>query len=155
MFKVIDNQEQVEKGAGSGFHWENPKARKVLKDPTSHLGAEIVKEFLEFYSLDYTKNIYCPEVNIRPENEMKRDEITKKAGLKAEVKDKPLLVQLLENYLAGSRAQDEPVNTKKKAPEHSFEENQPAQHIDRAKELLRDVQREEEKGFALGSSQKK
>ena len=29
VFKVIDNQEQVEKGTGSGFHWENPKARKV------------------------------------------------------------------------------------------------------------------------------
>jgi hypothetical protein len=30
VFKVIDNQDQVEKSQGSGFHWENPSAKKVL-----------------------------------------------------------------------------------------------------------------------------
>jgi hypothetical protein len=35
VFKVIDNQDQggADKSQGSGFHWENPKARKVTNDP--------------------------------------------------------------------------------------------------------------------------
>jgi len=62
VFKVIDNQEQVEKG--SGFHWENPLARKVVNTTTGLLCAELVRDFLEFYKLDYTLSIYMPEVNL-------------------------------------------------------------------------------------------
>jgi hypothetical protein len=40
-----------------------------------------VKEYLEFYSLDYTKSIYMPEVNIRPDNQLPREEITSKIGM--------------------------------------------------------------------------
>ena len=62
VFKVIDNQEQVEKG--SAFHWENPKARRVLSSQAGYLCAELIKEFLEFYELDYSLSIYMPEVNL-------------------------------------------------------------------------------------------
>jgi len=123
-----------------------------------------VKEFLEFYSLDYTKNIYCPEVNIRPENAMKREEISQKSGLNSEVKDKPLLVQLLENYLAGGKGEAqgeksalgsiEPLHEIKKASPR-VAESQPIQHIDKANELLDDLHQEEEKGYAINSGSKK
>ena len=63
VFKVIDNQDQIEKGQSS-FHWENPNARKVLQSATGVLCAELVKDFLEFYKLDYTLAIYLPEVNL-------------------------------------------------------------------------------------------
>ena len=64
VFKVIDNQDQVEKGQGSGFHWENPQARRVLSTASGVMCAELVKEFLEFYKLDYSLSIYMPEVNL-------------------------------------------------------------------------------------------
>ena len=64
VFKVIDNQEQVEGRQGSGFHWENPAARKVLEHASGAICAELVKDFLEHYKLDYTLSIYMPEVNM-------------------------------------------------------------------------------------------
>lgn len=49
---------------GSPFHWENPKARKVMSTDAGYLCAEMIKEFLEYYDLDYTLSIYMPEVNL-------------------------------------------------------------------------------------------
>ena len=63
VFKVIDNQEQVEKGQSS-FHWENPAAKKVMQTASGVVCAELIREFLEFYRLDYTLQIYVPEVNL-------------------------------------------------------------------------------------------
>jgi FGFR1 oncogene partner len=64
VFKVIDNQDQIEKGQGSGFHWENPNAKKVLQHTSGVLCAELIRDFLEFYKLDYTLSIFMPEVNL-------------------------------------------------------------------------------------------
>ena len=63
VFKVIDNQDQVEKKQSS-FHWENPKAKMLREQQKSSLMAELIREFLEFYRLDYTLAIYKPECNL-------------------------------------------------------------------------------------------
>jgi len=63
VFKVIDNQDQVEKGV-SNFHWENPQARKATGSIEGLLCAELVRDFMEFYKLDYSLSIYMPEVNL-------------------------------------------------------------------------------------------
>jgi hypothetical protein len=39
----------------SALHWENQKARECLSLPNSTLLAELIREFLEYYKLDYTK----------------------------------------------------------------------------------------------------
>ncbi len=64
VFKVIDNQDQVEKGHGSGFHWENPMARKIMQQASGLICTELIKDFLEFYKLDYSLSIFMPEVNL-------------------------------------------------------------------------------------------
>ena len=63
VFKVIDNQDQVEQRRSS-FHWENPRAKELRESQQSSLMAELIREFLEFYRLDYTLAIYKPETNI-------------------------------------------------------------------------------------------
>ena len=63
VFKVIDNQDQVEQKKSS-FHWENPKAKFLREQKQSTLMAELIREFLEFYRLDYTLAIYKPETNL-------------------------------------------------------------------------------------------
>ena len=63
VFKVIDNQDQVEKGQSS-LHWENPNAKKVMQSASGVVCAELIREFLVFYRLDYTLQIYMPEVNL-------------------------------------------------------------------------------------------
>jgi FGFR1 oncogene partner len=101
VFKVIDNQDQVEKSTASGFHWENPSAKKVLQTASGLICAELVRDFLEFYKLDYTLSIYMPEVNLTQQNAMSKEELSNKVGIKdgASVQ-KPLMMQLLEGFMS-------------------------------------------------------
>jgi FGFR1 oncogene partner len=106
VFKVIDNQEQVEKSQSS-FHWENPQAKKIMQSSQGVVCAELIREFLEFYRLDYTLQIYMPEVNLNHQQAMGKEELTKRAGLPASngaPENKPILMQLLESFLAGDRS---------------------------------------------------
>jgi FGFR1 oncogene partner len=64
VFKVIDNQDQVEQKRSS-FHWENPHAKKMRADTQSSLAAEVIREFMEFYRLDYSLAIFGPEANLK------------------------------------------------------------------------------------------
>lgn len=69
MFKIIDNQDEMEAAGNRGksaLHWENSKAREVLKTSgaMSVLLAELIREYLDFYRLDYTKQIFLPESSL-------------------------------------------------------------------------------------------
>ena len=100
VFKVIDNQDQVE-SKKSNFHWENPHARKLRDNKSSTLAAELIREFLEFYRLDYTLAIYGPEVNLKGKTEDK-DGLARRAGFSTgAAKDKPILLQMLEKFMSG------------------------------------------------------
>ena len=62
VFKIIDNQDEMEnmnprQRAKSALHWENTKARECLTQhgTVSLLVAELIRDYLEFYSLDYTQ----------------------------------------------------------------------------------------------------
>ncbi len=48
----------------SALHWENKKAKEVLQAQHGQLLAELIREYLEFYKLDYTKQIFMPESNL-------------------------------------------------------------------------------------------
>lgn len=67
--------------------------------------AELVREFLEFYRLDYSLQIYLPEVNLNQKEAMSKDELARRSGLpapKGPAETKPLLMQLLESFIAGA-----------------------------------------------------
>jgi hypothetical protein len=104
VFKVIDNQEQVEKGQ-STFHWENPNARKVMQTASGVICAELIREFLEFYRLDYSLQIYLPEVNLAGSSAANKEDLARRAGLAGSfTENKPIMMQLLENFLIGDRS---------------------------------------------------
>ena len=67
------------------------------------LCAELIRDFFEFYKLDYTLSIYMPEVNLNSNNAMSKDELSRKIGLDGEPQ-KPLLVQLLEGFMSNERS---------------------------------------------------
>ena len=58
------------------------------------LCAELIREFLEFHRLDYTLQIYLPEVNLAQSKAMSKDELSRRAGLgqDAAQQNKPLLM---------------------------------------------------------------
>jgi FOP N terminal dimerisation domain len=52
-----------------------------MQTATGVLCAELVKDFLEFYKLDYTLAIFMPEVNLNQGNSMGKKELSKKVGI--------------------------------------------------------------------------
>lgn len=66
--------------------------------------AELIREFLEFYRLDYTLQIYTPEVNLAGTTPMSKEELSRRSGLGSQASEgKPILMQLLESFLTGDR----------------------------------------------------
>ncbi len=51
-------------------------------DTQSSLAAEVIREFMEFYRLDYSLAIFGPEANLKGKTE-NRNDLTKRAGLKS------------------------------------------------------------------------
>ena len=101
VFKVIDNNDPS--GKERAMHWENPLAQKVLETTESELAADLIKEYLEFYRLDYSLSILIPEANLK-QDPMNRDELVKKAEIENANQDEPLLVQILKERKAGGAA---------------------------------------------------
>lgn len=54
-------------------------AKQMVETPEGELLADLVREFLEFYRMDYSLAVYLPEANIGQEPK-KREDIESKAG---------------------------------------------------------------------------
>lgn len=65
VFKVIDSQDSGSSKKGSPFYWENPKCQKLSEDPNGLLMLQLIKEFLQFYKMDYSLSVYSSESNVR------------------------------------------------------------------------------------------
>ena len=100
VFKVIDNQEPIEKGQSS-FHWDNPHAKKILQTASGVLCAELIRDFLEFYKLDYSLSIFLPESGLKQGGN--KEELIKKVGLETNEVSKPIMMQVLESYLSNEK----------------------------------------------------
>jgi hypothetical protein len=46
------------------------------------LVAHLIREYLDFYRMDYTMSVYLPEVCIQNTDAIQRDDLSKKAGIK-------------------------------------------------------------------------
>lgn len=91
VFKCIDDQDRMESGQSS-FHFDNPLARKATETSVGKIGVELIREFLEYYKMDYTLNVFGPETNMMGKTEDK-DELARKAGCKEGSKaNKPVLI---------------------------------------------------------------
>ena len=89
--------------AKSALHWENAKARECLDERNKNalLLAELIREYLDFYKLDYTKQIFMPETNLGTKPESSSEDLAQKAGIPNPDGKKPLLLQILESFKSG------------------------------------------------------
>ena len=62
-----------------------------MQTATGVICAELFKDFLEFYKLDYTLAIFMPEVNLNSQNSMSKDDLARKVGIDEVPRDKPLV----------------------------------------------------------------
>ena len=63
VFSVIENQDSQSK-MQVGFQWENPLAPKITETPEGQLCIDMIREFLEFYRMDYTLSTFLPECSL-------------------------------------------------------------------------------------------
>jgi hypothetical protein len=164
VFKTIDNQDQVEQKRSS-FHWENPLARKMREDSQACLATEMIREFMEFYRLDYSLAVFGPEANLQGKTENRAD-LASKIGLKSAPQKKPLLVHLLESFAQGGHSDKAPSPQKVDAlrvpslgddlSKLSGKNNSSTmqQKVDKAQSLLDDMNEEETHGFKLPNHSK-
>jgi hypothetical protein len=78
----------------SALHWENARARECLANDHALLLAELIREYLEFYKLDYSKQIFMPETNLLTKKQRSQQDLAAQSGLDANDLDgkKPLLL---------------------------------------------------------------
>ncbi|KRX03947.1 hypothetical protein PPERSA_12394 [Pseudocohnilembus persalinus] len=89
-------EQETNKGQESQFYWENHKIQQLSAKQEGQLALEIVKDFLEFYSLDYTQNVFQSEANVT--QSIKRQKIAEKCQVTYN-SQKPVLMQMVEAFM--------------------------------------------------------
>ena len=110
VFKVVDEQDQ-QFNTGCGLKWENKSLYKILETKIGTLLAEIIREFMEYFRMDYSLSIFIPECGISPER-LNRKEILGKIGIMSNPEnDKftaglhlPLLYYIINYFIAELKA---------------------------------------------------
>ena len=68
IFKTIE-QNSTESSKIDCFDWENKKALKISENRELLILVKLFENFLSFYDLDYSENVFKHEVNDLEENE--------------------------------------------------------------------------------------
>ncbi len=63
--------------------------------------AHMIKEYLDFYRMEYTLSVYVPEAALSNQESLSRDELQRRAGLQSQTQT-PLLVQMLKQLKSGA-----------------------------------------------------
>eukprot|EP01006_Ploeotia_vitrea_P028240 TRINITY_DN60963_c1_g1_i1.p2 TRINITY_DN60963_c1_g1~~TRINITY_DN60963_c1_g1_i1.p2 ORF type:complete len:358 (+),score=55.77 TRINITY_DN60963_c1_g1_i1:39-1076(+) len=86
------------------LYGENPKLQQVTGSQNSLLLAELVREFMLFYDLDYANSVYVAEASL-DESAPKRDSLRTQLKIPTDQKpQQPLLLTVLESFLTGGSA---------------------------------------------------
>lgn len=98
VFKVIDTQESSNPKKVSQFHWENLKVQKLIETPEGKETLSLIKEFLQFYNMDHSLNIFNSESNLK--SDIRREELVNQLNFKGKAPtDKPLILSIFQDSL--------------------------------------------------------
>lgn len=61
VFKAIEKNAEPAAKQAAGFQWQNPAAQKVHESEEARLISHMIKEYLDFYRMEYTLSVYLPE----------------------------------------------------------------------------------------------
>ena len=117
VFKVIDNNDPS--GKERAMHWENPLAQKVLETTESALAADLIREYLEFYRLDYSLSIFIPEANLK-QDPLNKNDLKKRSEVENPSDKEPLLVQILRERKTGGGPKKSAAPAKKEETKNTF-----------------------------------
>lgn len=66
--------------------------------------AHLIKEYLDFYRMEYTLSVYVPEAALSNQESLSREELQRRAGLQSQTQT-PLLVQMLKQLKSSGASQ--------------------------------------------------
>ena len=78
--------------------------KKVVSNDDGLLCAEIIREFLDFYSMKHSLHVFIPEMSLSEDFPKPKGEIEREIGLGDRDTSKPLLLRLLEQVKFGGGA---------------------------------------------------
>lgn len=82
MFHAIETHADSQAKHQAGFQWQNPTAQRIHENEESKLIAQMIKEYLEFYRMEYTLSTYVPEVALQgSDSQVSREELIEKSGV--------------------------------------------------------------------------
>lgn len=113
--KKLEAEKKKSYGTGASKYLQqselsNAVTKKVVSHDDGLLCAELIREFLNFYKMEFSLQVYVPEMSLSAQFPKTRWEMEREIGI-ADSGDtsKPLLLKLLEQVKYG-----EPVTTVKK-----------------------------------------
>ncbi|CDW73281.1 fgfr1 oncogene partner [Stylonychia lemnae] len=133
VFHAIEAHADEKSKQAAGFQWQNPTAQRIHENEESKLVAQLIKEYLEFYRMDYTLSTYVPEVALQNQEALSRDELVKKTGVQLPKDNNsqssaPILVQLLRQLKHEQTKPNDVVQAMGQPKKEQIEEKkQPAQ----------------------------
>lgn len=69
VFKVVEQEDANLKGTGN--YLENPQAARLTESEEGLICAELIRDFLEHYKMEYTLQIFGPECNLPAQSTVK------------------------------------------------------------------------------------
>jgi hypothetical protein len=70
--------------------------KKVVSNDDGLVCAEIIREFLEFYGMKHSLNVFVPEMSLSDDFPKQKEEIEREIGIADRDASKPLLLRLIE-----------------------------------------------------------
>ena len=104
VFKVVEQEDANLKGTGN--YLENPLGARMTESEEGLICAEIIRDFLEFYKMEYTLQIFGPECNLPAQNNIK-GRLSQILGVNKP--RTPILAQLVQMARSGGRSADDDV----------------------------------------------
>jgi hypothetical protein len=62
----------------------------------------LIKEYLDYYRMEYTLSVYMPEAALQNEPNISREELAQRSGLNQVPTQEPLLVKMLKQIKSGA-----------------------------------------------------
>ena len=109
VFKAIEKNADPHAKQQDGFQWQNPIASKIHETEESKVVAQLVREYLEYYRMEYTLSVFLPEIAMQNQENPSKEDICRRAGMKPPMTESsaPLLIQLMRQLKAqGSHPSD-------------------------------------------------
>lgn len=82
-----------------GFQWQNPNVGKIHENEDALLSAHIMKDYLDYFQMDYTKSVYTPEAALQhsafAKEGLTKAQFLKKAGVEAPETGEPIVMQMI------------------------------------------------------------